>query len=195
METIESIDLSVEGSPSLVMKDLSEYATLAFLAAFDVQPQPNSHTPQTPQKRVTYIALSKKVMPMLVDLFMRFRNSLQLYTDGTLEAVLSVSCLGSFRRKPPDRDLFQAYSIPIKLKYDCPSPSKFGKDQPLWKTATSCFLRIIKECAPQIKAFGEGKRFLIIYPSYFANLLGQICRTSAPRAFGIKFWMYSEVAS
>ncbi|KAJ2924060.1 hypothetical protein H1R20_g13035, partial [Candolleomyces eurysporus] len=137
METVESIDLSVEGSPSLVMKDLSEYATLAFLAAFDVQPQPNSHTPQTPQKRVTYIALSKKAMPMLVDLFMRFRSSLEIYTDGTLEAVLS------------------AYSIPIKLKYDCPSPSKFGKDQPLWKTATSCFLRIIKESAPQIKAFGE----------------------------------------
>ena len=131
METVESIDLSVEGSSSLVMKDLSEYTTLAFLAAFDVQPQPNSHTPQTPQKRVTYIALSKKVMPMLVDLFMRFRDSVEVYTDGTLEAVLSVSLPGLFRRQPSDPEPFQAYSIPIKLKYDCPSPSKFGKDQPL----------------------------------------------------------------
>lgn len=137
VSTIESIDLSVPGSSSLVMKDLSEYATLAFLAAFDVQPQPNSHTPQTPQKRVTYIGLSKKVMPMLVELFMRFRVSREIYADGTVEAVLS------------------AYSIPIKLKYDCPSPSKFGKDDPLWKTATSSFLKIVKECTHQIKAFGE----------------------------------------
>ncbi|KAF6747528.1 hypothetical protein DFP72DRAFT_604758 [Ephemerocybe angulata] len=137
MLTIESIDLSVAGSPSLVMKDMSEYATLAFLAAFDVQPQPNSHTPQTPQKRVTYIALSKKIMPMLVQLFMRFKASEDIYSDGTLEAVLS------------------AYSIPIKLKYDCPSPSKFGKDEPLWKTATNSFLQIVNECTPQIKAFGD----------------------------------------
>jgi hypothetical protein len=91
MATVDGIDLSVPGSPSLVMKDLSEYATLAFLAAFDVQPQLNSHTPQTPQKRVTYIALSKKVMPKLVQLFMRFKASPEIYSDGTLESVLSVS--------------------------------------------------------------------------------------------------------
>jgi hypothetical protein len=93
--TVSGIDLSVPGSPSLVMKDLSEYATLAFLAAFDVQPQPNSHTPQTPQKRVTYIALSKKVMPKLVELFMRFKQSPEIYSDGTVEAVLSVSGVAS----------------------------------------------------------------------------------------------------
>ncbi len=28
----------------------------------------------------------------------------------------------------------QAYSIPIKLKYDCPAASKYGDDPPLWKT-------------------------------------------------------------
>lgn len=52
--------------------------------------------------------------------------------------------------------MVKAYSIPVKLKYDCPAPSKFGKDQPLWKTATTCFLRIVKECAHQIKALGAG---------------------------------------
>ncbi|EAU83566.2 hypothetical protein CC1G_07939 [Coprinopsis cinerea okayama7 len=132
IETIQSIDLSVAGSPSLVMRDLSEYVTLAFLAAFDVQPQPNSKS-TTPQKRVTYIALSKKVMPMLVELFMRFKSAPQVYADGTVEAVLS------------------AYSVPIKLKYDCPAPSKFGKDQPLWKIATTCCLQIVKECTGSLK--------------------------------------------
>jgi len=88
MATIEGIDLSITGSPSLVMRDLSEYATLPFLAAFDVPAQPKS---QTPPKRITYIAISKRTMPMLVDLFLRFKDQIEVYVDGTLEAVLSVT--------------------------------------------------------------------------------------------------------
>lgn len=90
MGTIEDIDLSISGSPSLVMRDLSEYATLPFLAAFDVPTQPKA---QTPPKRISYIAISKKTMPMLVDLFLRFRDEIEVYVDGTLEAVLSVQLL------------------------------------------------------------------------------------------------------
>ncbi|KAK0468574.1 hypothetical protein IW261DRAFT_1518270 [Armillaria novae-zelandiae] len=134
METISAIDLSVTGSPSLIMRDLSEFATLAFLAAFDVQMSSGS---QIPQKRITYIALSKRTMPMLVDLFTKYKDLVAIYVDGTLEAVLS------------------AYSIPIKLKYDCPPASKFGKDLPLWKTATTCFLRIVKELSHQINALSS----------------------------------------
>ena len=74
------------GVPSLILRDLSEYATLPFMAAFDV---PSSTT--RPQKRVSYIALSKKVMPQLVDLFLRFKTNPEIYVDGTLEAILSVS--------------------------------------------------------------------------------------------------------
>ena len=81
------IDLSIPGSPSLVIRDLSEYATLPFLAAFDVQPGPKT---QSPPKRITYIALSKKMMPMLVDLFLRFKDNVGIYLDGTVESVLSV---------------------------------------------------------------------------------------------------------
>ena len=88
METITGIDLSVPGSPSLVMRDLSEYATLAFLAAFDVQP--TGAGSQMPLKRITYIALSKKTMPMLVELFVQFKDTVEIYVDGTLESVLSV---------------------------------------------------------------------------------------------------------
>ncbi|KAF9484605.1 hypothetical protein BDN70DRAFT_825412 [Pholiota conissans] len=137
MDTIADIDLVVPGSPSLVMRDLADYTTLPFLAAFDVQIHPKTPQPQTVQKRVSYIALSKKTMPMLVELFLKFKNSLEIYTDGTLEAILS------------------AYSIPIKLKYDCPAPSKYGKDLPLWKTATTSFLRIVKECTHEMKSLDE----------------------------------------
>ncbi|KAJ6525079.1 hypothetical protein DFH09DRAFT_1250788 [Mycena vulgaris] len=128
------LDLSAPGCPSLVMRDLSEFATLPFLAAFDVPPNPKA---QTPQKRITYIALAKKIMPMLVDLFLRFKAREEIYVDGTIEAVLS------------------AYSIPVKLKYDCPPASKFGHDLPLWKTATSNFLRVVKECVLPMQTLGD----------------------------------------
>ncbi|KAI0933226.1 hypothetical protein AcV7_004756 [Taiwanofungus camphoratus] len=141
MEVVDSIDLSIDGAPSLVLRDLSEYATLAYLAAFDVQDPPllnstisASKQVYPAQKRVTYVALSKKTMPMLVDLFLRFKGQITIYIDGTLETVLS------------------AYAIPIKMKYECPAPSKFGKDPPLWKTATTSFLRIVKECGAQMRS-------------------------------------------
>ncbi|EMD41098.1 hypothetical protein CERSUDRAFT_111675 [Gelatoporia subvermispora B] len=126
METVDSIDLTVPGAASLVLRDLSEYVTLPFIAAFDVQ-----------NKRVTYIALSKKAMPILVDLYLKFKEQADIYADGTLETI------------------FSAYGIPMKLKYECPSPSKYNKDPPLWKTATTNFLRIVKECGKQMRALSE----------------------------------------
>ncbi|KZT66278.1 hypothetical protein DAEQUDRAFT_470892 [Daedalea quercina L-15889] len=140
MQAIDGVDLSSPGAPSLVLRDLSEYATLPFLASFDIPPL-TSGVLATPSKstigRVTYIALSKKIMPVLVELFLRFKGQTAIYLDGTVERICS------------------AYAIPIKLKYECPAPSKFGKDPPLWKTATNNFLRIVKECGPQLREFGE----------------------------------------
>ena len=76
------------GVPSLILRDPSEYAALPFMAAFDM---PSLTT--KPQKCVSYIALSKKVTPQLVDLFLRFTTNPEIYVDGTLEAILSVSCV------------------------------------------------------------------------------------------------------
>lgn len=101
MTTIGGIDLSAPGAPSLILRDLSEFTTLPFLAAFDVPADPKS---QTPAKRITYIALAKKTMPKLVELCLQFKDRIELYTEGTLEAVLSVSQISlswvflSFRR-------------------------------------------------------------------------------------------------
>lgn len=85
-EVIQDISMASAGVPSLILRDLSEYATLPFMAAFDV---PSSGA--RPQKRVSYIALSKKTMPQLVDLFLKFKANLEIYANGTLEAILSVS--------------------------------------------------------------------------------------------------------
>ncbi|KAH9940033.1 uncharacterized protein BXZ73DRAFT_43028 [Epithele typhae] len=140
MEAVNGIELTAPGVVSLVLRDLSEYATLPFLAAFDVQTPLPSGLPsatkpsRTGPHRVTYIALSKKTMPMLVELFLKVKDHAAIFADGTVEAI------------------FSAYSIPIKMKYECPAPSKFGKDEPLWKTATTSFLRIVKECGAQMRA-------------------------------------------
>ena len=154
MDTVNEIKLTEAGAPSLILRDLSEYTTLAFIASFDV-PQVHKHsaepsiatqasdsTTTAPQrKRITYIALAKLCMPKLAELFLQFKDKDEIFVDGTVEAVLS------------------AYAVPIKLKYECPPPSKFGKDLPLWKTATTCFLKVIKEIGPQIGTLGSSMTF------------------------------------
>ena len=99
--------MALPGVPPLILRDLSEYAALSFTAAFDV-PSPSAK----PQKRVSYITLSKKTTPQLADLFLRFKTNPEIYINGTLEAILSVSRasplhnhrLNAFR---------EAYYIPI----------------------------------------------------------------------------------
>jgi hypothetical protein len=160
MDTVNGIELTEPGAPSHILRDLSEYSTLAFIASFDVpqvhrqgaKPSTVVQAPLTTpsqHKRITYIALAKMCMPRLAELFLQFKEKDEVFVEGTVEAVLS------------------AYAVPIKLKYDCPPPSKFGKDLPLWKTATTCFLTIVKEIGPQIDVLGSS---MIIRDTYsYAN--------------------------
>jgi hypothetical protein len=154
MDAVNGIELTEAGAPSYILRDLSEYATLAFIASFDVprarrqsvEPSMAAQVPATTtppqQKRITYIALAKMCMPKLAELFLRFKDKGEVFVDGSVEAVLS------------------AYAVPIKLKYECPPPSKFGKDAPLWKTATICFLKVVKEIGPQINILGSSMAFV-----------------------------------
>ena len=159
MDTVNGIELTGAGVPSYILRDLSEYATLAFIASFDVpqarsqqsaEPSTAAQAPTTttgtapPRKRITYIALAKMCMPKLAELFLRFREKDEVFVDGSVEAVLS------------------AYAVPIKFKYDCPLPSKFGKDAPLWKTATMCFLKVVKAVGPQINTLGSSMGFFVL---------------------------------
>lgn len=98
MDAVSAIDLSAEQVPALVLRDLSDYATLPFLAAFDVPGPgvagPHKGTPkllQGSRKRITYIALTKKAMPLIVELYLKYQSRLDIYEDGTLEAILTVS--------------------------------------------------------------------------------------------------------
>jgi hypothetical protein len=145
------------GASTHILRDLSEHATLAFIASIDflqahgqsakrftaVQ-APALMTP--PHKRITYIALAEMCMPKLGEIFLQFIKEMdEVFVDGTVGAVLS------------------AYTVPIKPKYECLPSSKFVKDLPLWKTATSCFLNIVKENRPQINVLGSSMIYFDIY--------------------------------
>ncbi|OBZ73105.1 Protein MON2 [Grifola frondosa] len=148
MEAIDHIDLSAPGVTSLILRDLSEYATLPFLAAFDIQTvstppistPPISRQVRPGQSRVTYIAVAKKTLPHLVDLFLRFKEEPIIYIDGTLEAI------------------FSAYAIPIKMKYELkecgPQIRKLQHDIPeeriegIWRQVVETFRGgILADCS------------------------------------------------
>jgi len=111
IDIVRAIDLAESGVPSLIMRDLAEFSSLAFLAGCHTHTTlvPAPETPVTPspsstRKHVTYIGLSKKTMPMLVELYMQFKDHAEIYEDGTLESVLSV-------RKPSCRHRLNSHSL------------------------------------------------------------------------------------
>jgi hypothetical protein len=97
-------------------------------------------------------------MPRLADLFLQFKEKDEIFVDGTIDA------------------LFSAYAVPIKLKYECPLPSKFGKDLPLWKTATTCFLKIVKEVGPQVGALDSSMASSSSERAFRVLILNHDCR-------------------
>ncbi|KAG9008257.1 hypothetical protein FRB94_013617 [Tulasnella sp. JGI-2019a] len=140
MTTIQNMQFDITGAPSVLLFDIAEYTTLAFLAAFDFEEPPlpgQAPDKQRQTKHVSYIALSKMCMPLLARLFSKYKGVTDIYADGTVESI------------------FSSYAIPLKLKYDSPAPSKFGSDQPLWKTATTSFLAISKTSAEMIDSIGD----------------------------------------
>jgi hypothetical protein len=89
----DSVDLLVPGSPSLILSDFSYFVTLPFVAAYDLNqlPTPFQVEGKPTVKKVTYIAVCKRVMPVLAHLYNRFKASVNIYVDGTVDAILAVS--------------------------------------------------------------------------------------------------------
>ena len=72
------------------MADFAECITLPFLAAFDLEvSSPDLKARNI--KRVSYIGLCKWAMENVAKLFHRYMEQQEIYTDGTLEAILGVS--------------------------------------------------------------------------------------------------------
>lgn len=64
----------------------------------------------------------------------------------------------------------------MKMKYECPVSSKMGKDLPLWKTATRCFLECVGVAVPNLKRgwcqfFFSFAFFQTFFFLFFSNVL------------------------
>lgn len=90
LAVLDSIDLLVPGSSSLLLKDLAYFVTLAFSGTVRspvVNAPPEGRIKSRP---LTYIALCKRVMPLLAHMYSRFKGSSDIYADGTVGAILAV---------------------------------------------------------------------------------------------------------
>ena len=167
-QQVNSIELTEPRAPSHIFKDLSEFGTLAIITSFDV---PQAHrqgaklsmavqapgaTPQQ-HKRKTYIAPAKMCMPRMTELFLQLKEKDEVFMGGTVGAVLS------------------AYAVQIKLKYERPLSSKFGKGLPLWKTATTCFMKIVKEIGLPIDVLSSNMLGIHIYVLTLATTAQKYC--------------------
>jgi hypothetical protein len=152
LEAVQTLDMNTDGVPPLVLADLAEYMTLAFLSPpEDGQNKNRGYIPPSQRKfsTVTYIALNKRCSTLVADLFKAHVKVLSLYSEGVFERMIG------------------AYGLPMKLKYDCPPSYKHSDDKtPLWKLATSGLLEILKQGLEMLEDFGEGN---------CTELLGERC--------------------
>ncbi|KAI8578525.1 hypothetical protein K450DRAFT_272753 [Umbelopsis ramanniana AG] len=141
LDALCSIDMTVD-AVAAILNDLADYMSLAFLSPnHDSLEKLVSATPIPPSQRkhstVTYIALNKKCTKLVLDIFKRFSNELELYQQGVYVKVIA------------------ALGIPMKLKYDCPPSFKhYDEDTPaLWKSATTALLEILDIGLPKVREF------------------------------------------
>ncbi|GAA6010582.1 hypothetical protein JCM10207_007749 [Rhodosporidiobolus poonsookiae] len=133
LEVVAVIKLDdVPGAAAAVLADLAEYLTLAFVAPFEATPDSSLPGRRAPQV-VTYIALTKEVMPHVQWLYRKYRADTSVYDEGAVQKML------------------EAYALPMKLKHACPAPAKFGSAEPLWKTATINFLKAVRDVVANVK--------------------------------------------
>ncbi|BGO96049.1 hypothetical protein NBRC10512_005991 [Rhodotorula toruloides] len=125
LEVVAVIKLDdVPGAASAVLSDLSEYLKLAFVAPFETS---SASGMAMGGQRVTYVALAKEVMPHVQWLYRKYSDEPSVYEQGAVERML------------------QVYTLPMRLKHDCPAPAKFGSAEPLWKTATVNYLKAVRD--------------------------------------------------
>ncbi|GAA6060857.1 hypothetical protein JCM10212_006237 [Sporobolomyces blumeae] len=160
LEVVAVIKLDeVPGAASAVLSDLADYLTFAFVAPLGAQPGGLVNGRSRPSQSVTYIALTKEVMPHVLWLFQKYRDDPSIYEQGAVERMLT------------------AYALPMRLKHDCPAPAKFGSAEPLWKSATVNFLRGVRDVVASFRAFGQelpAERFVGIWTAIVAGFRGAL---------------------
>jgi hypothetical protein len=97
LDTIDAVNLDAdEHLPSLVLSNLAEYTTLAFVAAFNNSGGGGSAAASS-KRSVSYIALFTAAIPRVVRLYSRYKDRASIYNDGAVETTLAVC---SFTSRP-----------------------------------------------------------------------------------------------
>lgn len=92
LEVIAVIKLDeVPGAASAVLSDLSDYLTLAYTSSFECPPDGSGRFKQS--QTVTFVALTKEVMPHALWLYQKYRGESAVYEQGAVEKMLSVCCI------------------------------------------------------------------------------------------------------
>ncbi|KAJ3330440.1 hypothetical protein HDU76_005689 [Blyttiomyces sp. JEL0837] len=119
----------IRGAPEAIMATVAGFIRLPFVRLQNMSPSAillSKSQPQTGgmEKGFTYIALSKKAIQALVGLFEKHGALQSVYSGGTFEVILS------------------ALEVPMRAKYDCPSPGV--KDStPLWRYAANTAMTLV----------------------------------------------------
>lgn len=91
LEVVAVIKLDeVPGAASAVLSDLSDYLTLAYVSPFEAPPDGSGRMKQA--QRVTFVALTKEVVPHVLWLYQKYRDDASIYEHGAVEKMLSVCC-------------------------------------------------------------------------------------------------------
>ncbi|KAI9277773.1 hypothetical protein BY458DRAFT_504032 [Sporodiniella umbellata] len=165
LEAVKVLDMDLPGTAPLVISDLAEYMTLAFLST---PQQAKGYIPPSQRKfsTVTYIALNKHCSQWISELFLEHINNASIYTDGVFEKIIG------------------SYGLPMKLKYDCPPPCRHNDDKtPLWKLATSRLLSVLVQGLEALDKFEKQvsiERFAGVWRILVDVLEGSLLSPSSP---------------
>ncbi|RCI10166.1 hypothetical protein L249_8628 [Ophiocordyceps polyrhachis-furcata BCC 54312] len=122
LEAVQMIRTDVDGVPSVVIRQVSGFVTMAF-----EQDRAKSDARGSPKR--TFVAMSKASMTMLKTLISRHATTLDVYTSGAVASALSALC------------------SPIKLKYGFHTVTKSA--QP-WRLATTAALEVMEATLPRL---------------------------------------------
>ncbi|KAF0554404.1 endosomal peripheral membrane protein [Gigaspora margarita] len=164
LEIIGQFDLNFSNVPAVILENFADYITLAFTkkqmdeklkgiyGSVEQQiliKEANSSnklineeivgisTSKKSYSTVTYIAFSKTVMQLVNDLFKTYVNDQIIYLERVFKKIM------------------KAYSVPMKLKYNCPLSGKYDNNTVLWKVASIAFLDVVNHGLCALDRIGD----------------------------------------
>lgn len=125
LEVVQLLRTDLPGVPSLVLKQISEFSTVAYNS--------RSHSGSQRKGRIpTYIALATQSMKIMEVVTLKHIKNLEIYSSGALRAAL------------------EALGVPIALKYNfvLTTTSAATKKPSQWVPATKVVLSILQRALP-----------------------------------------------